>query len=340
MNPLVSVIVLNWNGRKFLKECLDSLLRQSYDDFEVIFVDNGSSDGSPEFVRSNYPNVRVLALPQNIGFAAGNNVGLDHCRGEFVVTLNNDTKVDPEFVSRLVAAGKADDRIGLVAAKMLNYYHTDRIDSVGLTVAGNGLGYNKGIAEVDRGQYKEPGPVFGPCGGAALYRRAMLSEMGFFDGDFFAYYEDFDLAWRCRLAGWQAVTAPGAVVYHIHSATSGEWSPFKVYHTHRNKWYVIVKNWPTTILISYLPKVLCYDIAALILAAMRGQGKSALKARLDLLRHLPTLIKKRKEIQSRRMLTDGQVLSLFSRYESPIRTFMRKRGRSHGHTSSSTEVGR
>ncbi|WP_243370792.1 glycosyltransferase family 2 protein [Geotalea sp. SG265] len=327
MNPLVSVIILNWNGRKFLKECLDSLLLQSYAHFEVVLVDNGSSDGSPEYVRSNYPAVKVVALPQNVGFAAGNNVGLEHCRGEFVVTLNNDTKVDWEFISALVAVVKADDRIGLVAAKMLNYYQTDRIDSVGLMIASNGLGYNKGIAEVDSGQYKEPAPVFGPCGGAALYRRAMLSETGFFDEDFFAYYEDFDLAWRCRLAGWQAVTAPGAVVYHVHSATSGEWSSFKVFHTHRNKWYVIIKNWPTTVLIQYLPKVLFYDIAALILAVMRGQGVSALKARLDLARHMPTLLRKRKKIKGGQKLSDGQVMNLFSPYESPIRTFTRKRGR-------------
>ncbi|WP_243688250.1 glycosyltransferase family 2 protein [Geotalea toluenoxydans] len=149
----------------------------------------------------------------------------------------------------------------------------------------------------------------------------------FFDGDFFAYYEDFDLAWRCRLAGWQAVTAPGAVVYHIHSATSGEWSPFKVFHTHRNKWYVIIKNWPTAVLIRYLPKVLFYDVAALILAVMRGQGVSALKARLDLPRHMPTLLRKRKKIQGGQKLSDEQVMNLFSPYESPIRTFMRKKGR-------------
>ncbi|WP_243688237.1 glycosyltransferase family 2 protein [Geotalea toluenoxydans] len=184
MNPLVSVIILNWNGRRFLKECLDSLLRQSYTDFETVLVDNGSSDGSPDYIRRKYPAVRVVALPQNIGFAAGNNVGLEHCRGQFIVTLNNDTKIYPEFLSVLVTAAQANERVGLVAAKMLNYYKPDTIDSVGLMIASNGLGYNKGIAEVDSGQYKEPAPVFGPCGGAALYRRAMLSETGFSMGIF------------------------------------------------------------------------------------------------------------------------------------------------------------
>jgi len=327
MTPLVSVIIVNWNGKKFLKECLDSLLVQSYTDFEIIFVDNGSSDGSIEYVRSNYPYVTILALPQNVGFAAGNNAGFEHCRGEMIVTLNNDTKVVPEFLEELVKPVIADSRVGMVAAKMLNYFEPDRIDAIGLMIAGNGLGYNKGIAETDHWQHKTSTQVFGPCGGAALYRRAMLLETGFFDDDFFAYYEDFDLAWRCRLAGWQAMTAPDAVVYHIHSATSGEWSPFKVYHTHRNKWYVIAKNWPTRVIMRYLPKIFLYDFAAFILAVMRGQWVKASKARLDSVRNIPVLLRKREEIQKGRKLDDDQVLSLFSPYESPIRTFMRKRGR-------------
>ncbi len=136
-----------------------------------------------------------------------------------------------------------DPRVGMVAAKMRNCYQPERIDAAGLKIGTNGLGYNIGVGETDAGQY-DGAAVFGPCGGAALYRREMLDEVGFFDPDFFAYYEDFDLAWRGRLAGWGCVAAPRAVVYHVHSATSGEWSPFKVYQTHRNKWYVIIKNWP------------------------------------------------------------------------------------------------
>lgn len=324
MTPLISVIILNWNGKRFLRECLDSLSAQSFRDFETILVDNGSHDGSAGYVQEHYPWVKLVVLPENIGFAAGNNRGLAECRGEFVVALNNDTRVEPGFLAALVEPVQDNPGIGMVATKMLNYYETDRIDAIGLKVAVNGLGYNLGVAQKDCGQYDRPAPVFGPCGGAALYRRTMLSEVGFFDDDFFAYYEDFDLAWRCRLADWRSVTAPRAVVYHVHSATSGEWSLFKVYQTHRNKWYVILKNWPAGVLFRYLPLIVWYDLAALFLAILQGRGGAALKARVDVLRNLAKLLEKRRQVLVKRKLTDHQVLELFSPHEGPFRTFVRK----------------
>jgi GT2 family glycosyltransferase len=154
----------------------------------------------------------------------------------------------------------------------------------------------------------------------------MLAEVGFFDADFFAYYEDFDLAWRGRLAGWKAVAAPGAVVYHVHSATSGDWSPFKVYQTHRNKWYVIIKNWPAALLTRNLSSVLFADAASFCLAVLRGRGMAALRGRLDVLRSFRSLLRKRNEVQGERKLSDWQVAALFSPHEHPFRTFLRKMG--------------
>jgi len=319
----VSVIILNWNGKKFLQECLDSLAVQTYRDFETILVDNGSTDGSPEHVRQSYPWVRLVTLQENTGFAGGNNRGLAESGGEFIVTLNNDTRVVPEFLAELVEPALADPRIGMVAAKIRNYYLPERIDAAGLKIGGNGLGYNIGVGETDAGQY-DGAAVFGPCGGAALYRRSMLDEVGFFDPDFFAYYEDFDLAWRGRLAGWGCAAAPRAVVYHVHSATSGEWSSFKVYQTHRNKWYVVIKDWPMALLVSYLPSVLFADAASICLAVLRGRGLVALRARLDVLRGFRELLRKRADIQGRCNLSDVQAAALFSPHEHPFRTFLRK----------------
>lgn len=321
----VSVIILNWNGKKFLKECLDSLAAQTYREFETVLVDNGSADGSTEFVRNEYPWVRLVVLPENNGFAAGNNRGFAMCTGEYIVTLNNDTRVEPDFLEELTRHPLANPRIGMVAAKMRNYHRPELIDAAGLKIGANGLGYNIGFGETDAGQY-DGATVFGPCGGAALYQRAMLDEVGFFDPDFFAYYEDFDLAWRGRLAGWGCVAAPQAVVYHLHSATSGEWSPFKVFQTHRNKWYVIIKNWPAGLLIRYLPALLFADAASFCLALLCGRGMSALRARLDLLRSLGSLLRKRGEVQGKRKLSDRQVAALFSPHEHLFRTFLRKMG--------------
>jgi GT2 family glycosyltransferase len=321
----VSVIILTWNGRIFLKECLDALEAQTFRDFETILVDNGSSDGSGAFVRAEYPWVRLVELEENVGFAEGNNRGLAAAQGAYIVALNNDTRVAPDFLTELVRAAESGDCIGMVAARMRNYHRPELIDAVGLKIGKNGLGYNIGVGEADDGRYDDSA-VFGPCGGAALYRRDMLDEVGYFDTDFFAYYEDFDLAWRARLAGWKALATPRALVYHVHSATGGEMSRFKVYHTQRNKWFVIIKNWPAALLWRYLASILCADLAALCLAVMCGKGSAALRARLDVLCGLGRLLHKRREVQGRRRLSDQQAAALFSPHEPLLSTFLRKMG--------------
>jgi hypothetical protein len=214
----------------------------------------------------------------------------------------------------------------MVAAKMLNFFEPGRIDSMGIRATTAGLGVNRGVGERDLGQYDSPAEVFGPCAGAALYRREMLDAVGFFDPSFFAYYEDLDLAWRGRLAGWKCVTAPGAVVYHLHSATSGRMSPFTVYHVHRNKWYTIVKNWPGGLLLRHLPRIICYDLGAMLLAALRGRLRAALRARLHLLRDLPALLCKRRETKALARARVSDVERFLERGGSPLKTFRRKLG--------------
>ena len=322
----ISVIVLNWNGRQYLPECLDSLEAQTLRDFEVILVDNGSADGSAQFIHDEYPWVKLVELPENVGFAAGNNRGREAASGEYLVALNNDTRVEPDFLAELLAAAQDSPKAGMVAAKMLNYFEPGRIDAVALKIGVNGLGYNIGVGETDRGQYEHGVAAFGPCGGAALYRRDMIERIGFFDPDFFAYYEDFDLAWRARLAGWECAMAPKAVVYHVHSATSGESSPFKVYQTHRNKWYVILKNWPRGVILRRLFSLVLADVASFALALARGRGGAALRARLDVLKNLGALREKRRAVQEGRLLTDRQVEELFSPHEHPVKTLRRKLG--------------
>lgn len=322
--PLISVIVLNWNGCHLLDDCLAALAGQNFRDFETILVDNGSMDGSAAHVRERYPWVRLIELPSNAGFAEGNNLGFRDASGRFIVTLNNDTKVAPVFLEEAVTPVLADSCVGMVATKMINYHEPGRIDSVGIKVTSNGMGVNIGVGEQDRGQYDTPAEVFGPCAGAALYRRKMLEEVGFFDPDFFAYYEDLDLAWRGRLAGWRCVTAPRAVVQHIHSATSGRMSPFTVYQVQRNKWYTIVKNWPGRLLLKHFPRIIWYDLGSLALAALRGKIGASLRSRLHVLRDLPLLLRKRREIQALRKVRVSDVALFLESGGSPLQTFKRK----------------
>jgi GT2 family glycosyltransferase len=209
---------------------------------------------------------------------------------------------------------------------MLNFLQADRIDSIGIYPTTAGIGSSLGIAETDHGQYDEQRDVFGACAGAAFYRRSMLEEIGFFDSDFFAYYEDLDLAWRARLNGWKAVTAPRALVYHVHSATAGRMSNFTVYHTHRNKWYVIIKNWPLSLVLRYLPLIIAYDAAALLLAAIKGKIIPALRARLHLLVEIPRLLRKRKKVMTLRKVTTNEIKQLLMPTSSPMKILRRKLG--------------
>ena len=322
----ISAIILNWNGINHLNDCLNSLKAQIFRDFEVVLVDNGSCDGSVEFIREHFPWVHLVALPENVGFAEGNNLGLLKASGKYIVTLNNDTKVEPEFLGELLKPAVENPLVGMVAAKMLNFFETDRLDSIGIRATTAGMGVNVGVGEQDLGIYDVPVEVFGACAGAALYRKKMLDEIGFFYGDFFAYYEDLDLAWRGRIAGWKAVTAPSAVAYHVHSSTSGRMSPFTVYHVHRNKWYVLLKNWPAALIMRHLCIVLVYDAASLLLAALRGRLLPALRARMHLLRDLPVLLQKRGDVARMRKVSSAEISQLLGPVASPFRTFFRKMG--------------
>jgi GT2 family glycosyltransferase len=194
-----SVIIANWNGREFLSECLDSLAVQTFADFEVLLVDNGSSDGSLALVREHYPQVRIVSLNENTGFARGNNLGFSAASGEYLLTLNNDTRAEPGWLAALVAAADADPSVGMVGSRICSYQEPEVLDSIGVAVCIDGMSraaFRRQHCDVlGRGGVVE---ILLPSACAALYRRAMLDEIGGFDEDFFAYCEDTDLGLRGR----------------------------------------------------------------------------------------------------------------------------------------------
>ena len=250
--PRVSIIIVNWNGCHHLAECLDSLAVQSYRDFEVVLVDNGSHDGSVAFVQAGYAAVKVVPLVENTGFAQGNNLGFAVAQGEYLVTLNNDTRTEPGWLAALVAAADADPRIGMVASRIGSYADPDRLDSIGVALCRDGM--SRAAYSQQRFSTLNLSGVIDillPSACAALYRRTMLDEIGGFDEDFFAYCEDTDLGLRGRLAGWRAVAALDAVVLHKYSQTGGAISPFKLRLVERNHYWVAIKNfsWPLLLLL-------------------------------------------------------------------------------------------
>lgn len=249
--PAASVIVLNWNGRELLAACLEALRRQTLAGLEVIVVDNGSTDGSAAMLRERFGDLaEVIELEENTGFAQGNNIGMAAARGRYVLLLNNDAEPEPGWARELVRAADADERIGMCASKIVNAEDPGLIDNTGHLLYRDGLNRGRGRLERDAGQWDRPGEALFPSGCAALYRTAMLREIGAFDRAFFAYGDDTDLGLRGRLAGWRCAYVPTAVVRHRYSATSGGYSPFKAFHVERNRVWVAAKYFPLRYLLA------------------------------------------------------------------------------------------
>jgi GT2 family glycosyltransferase len=271
--PLVSIVIVNWNGKNLLGECLDSLRVQTLQDFEIIIVDNGSQDGSCAFVREQYPAVRLVSLKENRGFAGGNNAGISVAAGKYIALLNNDTKTDRHWLEELIAAAETTPSAGMWASKILSYDDPGTFDNAGLMIYRDGLARGRGRLEKDRGQYDEQGEVLLPSGCAALYRKTVLDEVGLFDEDFFAYADDVDLGLRFRLAGWGCVYVPTAKVFHKYSSSSSAYSPLKAFLVERNRIWVLLKYYPLE-LILVSPWFTLTRLAVHAYGALTGKGAS------------------------------------------------------------------
>ncbi len=252
--PLVSVIVVNWNGEAYLAECVDSLLKQTYSRVEIIIVDNASADGSVRLLTERYgAKIRLALNRTNLGFTGGNNTGIAVSTGAYVLLINNDAVADPEWVARLVREAETDDRIGMCASKIVSYDDPSVIDSAGLLLARDGLGRGRGRLERDAGQFDQAEEVLIPSGCAGLYRKAMLDEIGLFDERFFMYCEDVDLGLRGRVAGWRCRYVPDALVRHRYSKSAGSYSLRKVFLVERNRVWVMLKSFPWALVALSLP---------------------------------------------------------------------------------------
>lgn len=319
----VSVIIVNWNGARLLPACLDALRGQTRVAEEIIVVDNGSTDGSTALMATSYPTVTLLALGRNVGFAAGSNCGIGASRGELLVTLNTDTIPAPGWLGELCAPLEADPGLGSAGSTMLFASAPDRIDSAGLQVARNGLVLNNLLGFRWTGRQTQPRPIFGPSAGAAVYRRAMLDDIGLFDDAFFMYLEDGDLAWRARLRGWSSVHVPAATVLHRHSASSGQGSSLKSFHLARNRLWCLRKNLPAALARRHAGEIVRYDAAALAYATLTRDWAS-LRGRCAGLRGR-RLRRQRRVIQEGRQVEDDVLEGWLMPSPSLVETLALKR---------------
>lgn len=247
--PRISIIVLNWNGQQHLEACFKSIQEQDYDNFETLLVDNGSTDNSVEFVKKNFPFVKIVKLKENVGFAKGNNEGIKEAEGDYILTLNNDTKLEKNCLKNLMEIVEKNPDVGMFSLKMMFFYEPGLINSTGTLVYKDGSAMNRGMKQKDENQFEEIEEIFGPCAGAALYKKEMLEDIKlgedeYFDNDFFIYLEDADLSLRAQLRKWKSLYIPNSIIYHVHSATMQAKSPIKLYLSERNRIWYTLKDYP------------------------------------------------------------------------------------------------
>lgn len=312
MTPRVTVVVPNWNGERFLKTCLSSLHEQSFQDFETVVVDNGSTDGSVDLVERFFPETRVVDLGVNRGFSAAVNAGIHASRAEYLVLLNNDTETSPDWLTALVEAADRHPEAALFASKLVDFQDRRVLDGAGDALRRSGLPYRLGHQEIDWGQFDTASYVFGACAAAALYRRPLFEEIGSFDEDFFAYCEDGDVSFRAQLAGYRCLYVPKAVVYHVGSAsTGGKRSPTATRLGTRNGILLLVKNLPAPLLARWLPSIVAGQISRLLVTAFSPGGLRAhLSGLAEVRKMLPKMLKKRTEIQNRRRVSNDYLREL------------------------------
>lgn len=331
--PQVSVIVLNYNGKPFLDACVASLEAQTFQDFELILVDNASQDGSWDHMVAKWEDRHLLINNEtNLGYAEGNNVGLRRARGRFLVVLNNDTEVAPNWLEELVNAADQYPDYGMFASQIRSYSAPEVLDTIGVILYRDGM--SRGLGRLEpAARYEEPRDVFAPSGCAGFYRREMLEAVGFFEKDYFAYCEDTDLGFRGQLAGFRCRYVPTARVYHHYSATAGKYSPLKAYLVERNHLYLRVRLFPKRMLLMSP----FYTLARYALQAygvFSGKGAAGkftesapatdliailVKAYLHAFIHLPALLRQRKEIARIRRASSREISSWFDRFSISAR---------------------
>jgi GT2 family glycosyltransferase len=334
--PLVSVIIVNWNGLRFLDDCLSSIESQTWKKLEVIIVDNGSTDGSAERIRvwtERIPNARAIMLPRNAGFCEANNIAFAEARGEWIALLNNDAVAEPAWIEELVRHTDREHRIGMIGSKILFAEPREVIDKAGHLIYWDGQNCGRGTGEKDIGQYDREEDILWPDGCAALFHRDVFEETAGFDASFFAFGDDADLGMRARLLGWKARYVPAAVVHHRHSATAGAYSPFKIMLVERNRILLAIKNFPLLLLLSNpywsIRRFVWHAYGASTRRGSAGRFVSTqgwlgllfvlLRSYSSAVRMLPATLRKRWKIQRTKRISTRDVYDLLRRFQIDVR---------------------
>lgn len=339
---MVSVVVVNWNRRDLTRACLRSLAAQRGVDLEVVVVDNGSVDGSVEMIEAEFAAkgaavpLRLIRNAENVGFCAANNQAMALCQGEFIALLNNDAEAEPDWLAALRGAFHGRPAVGMAASKILVHEDPTRIDKAGHLIYLDGQNRGRGTGERDQGQYDAVAEVLWPDGCAAMYRRSLLEQLGGFDEDFFAYADDAELGLRARIAGWQCLYIPTAVVRHHRGATLGVASARRLELIERNRVLLAAKLFPWSLLwlngVFYLARLAVGIWAALgsrgelaQYPGLRGKwlvARAMMRGDLAALPMIPRMLRKRRQFETIRKLSPSEVRRLILRHRIPLRKIL------------------
>jgi len=294
--PIVNIIIPNYNGKNLLGICLESIQKQVFKSIVVTIVDNGSSDGSIEFIKNEFPDVNLIVFSENKGFSAAVNAGIKAVDCPYAFLLNNDTELAPDCLLRLIETAGREVDFYFFATKLLSFHNRDVLDGAGDGYLRGGAGYRLGTMEPDSPVYNIEGPVFGACAGAALYRRELFDKIGFFDEQFFAYLEDVDLNLRANRAGMKCYYVPGAKVFHIGCATTGsKFNDTTIRLSTRNSFFVLAKNYSFSLFLRFLPVIFIYQLFWLLFVVKKGKIAAYFVGLFQATVHLVEMHRKRYE---------------------------------------------
>jgi hypothetical protein len=293
----VSFVTPHWNKLDLLKQSLKSLEKQTYQDFEIVIIENGSTDGSVEFIETHYPSIRLIKLPENVGYAPAANMGIRESRGEYIAFYSNDVYAEPDWLERMVEVLDNEPSIGFCGGKILSNDNPDLIYAAGDTYTLGGYPFNIGQGEKNGEKFDSMREVFCVCTAAALFRKRVFDDVGLLEDMYFAHGDDTDLCLRAQLGGYRGLYVPDAVVYHEGGASSNVMSRDFIFRTNRNALMTFIKDYPFPIMVRHLPQIVQTFVLSLLYTPHK---KAALLGRMNVLGYLPYLLKRRWQIQRSR----------------------------------------
>jgi len=309
-NPLISIVILNYNAGDLLIDCVDSIQKSNHKNFEIILVDNVSKDNSQKKCKEKFPEIKLIENSENLGYCEGNNIGLRKAKGEFVVILNPDTIVEPSWLSELLSAYRKNGE-GIYQPKFLASTDHSMLLSTGNMIQIFGFGYSRSKGDIDKGQYEKFEKVNFASGTCIFTSKKIIEKIGLFESFLFAFHDDFELCWRGALMGINSFYVPSAIVYHPIEGYSFKWSPLKFKLLERNRKYCLLTLYSRSTFFKMIPGLLLVDIAVLFFYLSKGLGKMKLSADIEILKNMKKINDKYKQNQKIRIVSDRELINQF-----------------------------